>query len=245
MVNISGTLMFRHRSTKSELMDDLTLDSDELRKNLDELELYNKWLGGKKVLISSLDKIYRKYLSCFTNQKTIIADLGCGSGDLTRAIDNWAKSKNMLADVIGIDANPCMTQYARDKSKMHSSINYQTLNIFSAEFSRLAFDIVCLNSVSHHFSDKALVDLLQQLARQTRLAIIINDLQRNWLSYYAIKAITGIFPVSSLAKHDAPLSVLKAFHKNDLINLFQQSNLKAYSIRWAWAFRWDIIIWLL
>ncbi len=234
--------MFKHRSQKKELMDDLSLQSQALKKNLDELATYNQWLGGKRVLLSSLERIHQKYAAYWNEHNIVIGDLGCGGGDLLRAMAEWASAKSLAVELIGVDANPFMIQYSAQQSS--SNIHYKTVDIFSSDFTQIPFDIVCLNSVCHHFSDKELVHLFKQLAKQTHLAIIINDLQRHWLSYFAIKGITQLFPISPLAKHDAPLSVLRAFQKQELVHLLNQAQLNAYQIRWAWAFRWDIIAWL-
>ena len=61
-------------------MDDLSLSNNALRKNLDELEIYNHWLGSKKLLIRALNKIHKKYLLHINNSKIVIADLCCGGG---------------------------------------------------------------------------------------------------------------------------------------------------------------------
>ncbi len=236
--------MFNRRAEKQELMDDLSLNNDELRKNLDELEIYNKWLGSKKSLIHALNIISEKYSQHLSNNKIVIADLCCGGGDLLRAVDQWAKSKNLTVELVGIDANPFMIEYATLKSGNYPNIHYKVINIFSHEFSTMRFDIVCINSSCHHFSDEDLVNLFKGLKEQTKLAIIINDLQRHWFSYYAIKLITKLFNISYLAKHDAPLSVLRAFRKNELANILKLANLQSFRIKWAWAFRWNVIVWL-
>lgn len=236
--------MFNNRSTKQELMDDLSLHNDKLRKNLDELEIYNRWLGGKNVLISSLDEIHKRCSSCMENNKIVIGDLCCGGGDLLRKIDQWAKSKNLLVKLIGVDANAFMIEYAKQKLAEFPNIQYHVMDILSPEFSQMQFDIVCINSSTHHFKDEQLIYLCKKLSEQTKLAIIINDLHRHWFSYYAIKLITKIFNISYLAKHDAPLSVLRSFKKEELINIFKLANLQTFQIKWAWAFRWAAIIWL-
>ena len=38
--------MFSHRANKPELMDDLSLSGEALRRNLEELEKINNWRGG-------------------------------------------------------------------------------------------------------------------------------------------------------------------------------------------------------
>jgi SAM-dependent methyltransferase len=235
--------MFKHRSREQESMDDFSLANDELRKNLDELELLNQWFGSRHTLINALDKVLKRYPDKFKQDGIVIADLGCGSGDLTLSISEWAKNRNIPVKIMGIDANPFMVDYAAKKSKLNDAVEYKVIDIFSPEISQMQFDIVALSSVCHHFEDDTLVDLFKQLHRQTRLAIIVNDLQRYWFSYYGVKWLTKILNFSSLAKKDGPLSVLRGFSRKDLMSLLKSAGLAKYEIRWSLAFRWQVIIW--
>lgn len=233
--------MFNHRSVKKELLDDFSISNEDLRKNLDEMEMLNRWFGSKKVLISALDEIQKKYSRYFKNHKILIGDLGCGNGDLLRAIEQWSQSKKLRVELIGIDANPFVIQYAK-KLSTSNNIHYKTENILSNKFSQHKFDIVCLNSVCHHFSDEQLIKLLKHLKKQTHIAIIINDLQRHWLSFYTIKILSRLFNFSALARNDAPLSIMRAFRRQELIQLLAKANITSYELRWAWAFRWKLLI---
>lgn len=234
--------MFEKRSNEPEIMDDLQLDDAALNQNLIELDIYNRFLGGKSVLLQALNAIYHKNKPYIANHKITIADLGCGSGELLRTTAKWSQEKAIQAELIGFDANKNIIEYANTQSLPDQTISYKVMDIFSEEFKRLSFDIITINSVAHHFSDTALITLLKQLKQQTRLAIIINDLQRHWFSYFFTKIITNLFSFSYLAKHDGPLSVLRAFKKQELIALLQQAGIQSYQIRWAWAFRWKVII---
>ncbi|SRR5579883_1408525 len=235
--------MFKRRSAKTELLDNALCSNDELKKNLDEMELINHYFGSKKLLITAFNKIHDKFPNYFRNNTITVGDLGCGNGDLLRAIDEWAKSRNLHVELIGIDINPFIIRYAIEKSLSHPDIQYKIDNILSTEFKHHKFDIICINSVCHHFDNATLVTLFKNLKEQTRLAIIINDLHRHWLSYYSIYLLSRLFRFSTLAKIDGPLSVLRAFRKNELLKLLKQAEIKNYLIRWMWAFRWQIIIW--
>jgi len=224
-------------------MDDLVLDEEALSKNLQELAATNNWFGGKSTLISALNTVHKRYSGAFENKKITIADLGCGGGDLLMATHEWAKAKELNIDLIGIDANPFMVRYSAEKSSAADNIQLKIANVFSDEFSAMQFDIVCLNNFCHHLSDPELILLLKQLKEQTRLAIIINDLHRHWLPYLAIQGLSQLLNFSYLAKHDGPLSVLRAFQKCELINLLTSAGPNNYQIRRRWAFRWEIIVW--
>ncbi len=234
--------MFNQRSDHKELMDDFHLRGKELRKNLDELEAINHWLGAKKALLKALNLLYKKNKHIFRHRRLVIADLACGSGDMLRAMSRWAVSKRIKIQLIGIDINPFMIEYAIQKSIAYPNIHYRTMDILSTEFKQLEFDIISLNSCCHHFNQFELSQLLQQLPEQIHLAIIINDLHRHWLAYYGAKIFTKIFHFSSLAKHDAPLSVLRAFRKQELTDCLVFANIRSYQLKWLWAFRWLIVI---
>lgn len=235
--------MFSKRSGKKELVDDLALDDTALTQNLEELEAVNHWLGGKTTLISALNKVYQQHSRLLKAKTITIADLGCGGGDLLRAVHDWAKAKQLNVDLIGIDANPFMVRYAVEKSRTFSKIRFKTANVLSDAFKTMRFDIVCLNTFCHHLSDADLIKLLKQLETQTSTAIIVNDLHRHWIAYLSIKWISRLLNFSYLAKHDGPLSVLRAFRKRELIDLIKRADFDRYRIRWRWAFRWEVILW--
>lgn len=233
--------MFKCRSSEKELLDTLIPDERDLRKNLDEMEMINTWCGSKKSVIHFINKMSKKYVG--KNNNISLVDLGCGKGDLLRAIDNWSQKKNIKLDLFGMDINPQSIQYAVENSAANPNIQYRTCDIFSDEFKQHRYDIIFINNVCHHFNDDDLTKLFQQLAKQARMAVFISDLQRNRLSYFLIKWLSKSLNLSYLAKHDGPLSVLRAFHKNELLNILSKADISNYEIHWAWAFRWEIILW--
>jgi len=234
---------FSRRSTHPELTDDLTLEGDASIKNMKELEAVNTWLGGKATLISAFNTVYRKYSNLFKDKTIVIADLGCGGGDLLRDIHDWAKDKGLNVELIGIDANPATIKCALKNTDGYSDIKFKTANVLSDELKQMRFDIVSLNSFCHHLSDTNFIALLKQLQTQTSLAIIITDLHRHWLAYLSIKWLAHLLNFSYLSKHDGPMSVLRAFQKHELVDLLHAANISRFQIRWRWAFRWEVIIW--
>lgn len=235
--------MFNQRSEQKELIDDLNLSNHELPKNLSEMEFFNHWLGSKTTMMDALNKIYDKYKLSITSRIVSIADLGCGNGELIRSIDVWAKKFNRKVKLTGIDANPSIIHYAKKLSNPESDIYYETIDIFSKTFLESQYDIVCLNNICHHFTDNQLVELISHLQKNTKFAIVINDLHRHFIAYYFIKHLSKLISLTTLAQNDGPLSVLKAFRKSELIRLISLANIHSYQIRWRWAFRWQVLIW--
>jgi 2-polyprenyl-3-methyl-5-hydroxy-6-metoxy-1,4-benzoquinol methylase len=230
--------MFKYRSHKKELIDDLAFSSPLLIPNLQEMAILNHWLGFNRSLVRSIQKIVHAH----QNKPINIADIGCGSGDTLRYISNWAHKKGIQCNLVGIDANQHVIHYARAISASYPHIQYKTINILENVIPENN-DIVIINHLCHHLSDEEIVQLITDLSYSTKTAIVMNDLHRHCLAYFAIKIITIIFGFSYLTKHDGPLSVLKAFRKKEIISLLLNIKNTHFELKWVWPFRWQAIIW--
>lgn len=230
---------FTNRSSAVEIMDDLLCKGEVVDQTLRELDFINHWLGGNAVTLQAIASVWNN----ISKDKTIaIADLGCGSGEMLRIISAIALKQKRKVELIGVDANPNITQYATDHSEGFSNIEFFAQNVFEEPFKSKPFDIVLATLFTHHFSNEELVALLQQLRKKTNHAIIINDIHRHPLAYYSIKWLTQLFSKSAMVKFDAPLSVLRAFSKNEWITILKEAGIENYSLKWKWAFRWQVII---
>ena len=231
--------MLNERAAGPELMDDLTLASDALRQNLDELETINTWLGGYAPVLDALSRLRPRFPA---GRPLRVADLGSGGGDTLRQIARWARKKGIAVELTGIDANEFMLEYAAGKSAEYPEIGYRQFDIFSPEFQAQPYDVLTCSLFCHHFSDAELVTLLRQWQQQAGVAVVINDLHRHWLAYHSIKWLTRLLGGSYLVQHDAPLSVARAFRHADWVALLAQAGIARYELRWRWAFRWQVII---
>lgn len=218
-------------------MDDLTLSGEELRRNLEELEIINNWLGGHKVVLNALEKVQQP-----ANHTLRIADIGCGGGDTLKSIASWARGRSIKVVLEGIDANNFMVQYASSRCAGFPEISIAQYDVFSEAFAAQKYDVVVCSLFCHHFTDEQLIRLFRQLYKQASMAVIINDLHRHWLAYYSIKYITAAFSGSRLVKYDAPLSVWRAFKRKELEHLVQQAGIREYTLKWMWAFRWQLVL---
>lgn len=233
-----------YRSNEKELIDDLTLDNDALRQNLEELALINRFLGGNQVTLSGLGKALKHFQADSAIGKLKIADLGCGGGDMLIVMAKWLRKRNLSSELTGIDANDFMIRFAQKRTADFPEISYLQENVFDDSFKELSFDIITMTLFCHHFSDDLLIKLFSQLRRQASKAVIINDIHRHWFAYHSIAWITRLFLKSYLVKNDAKLSVWRAFRRSDLEKIIIASGFTRYSIRWKWAFRWEVVLYV-
>jgi SAM-dependent methyltransferase len=230
--------MLNERAAGPELMDDLTLATDALRQNLDELETINTWLGGYAPVLDALARLRPRFPA---GRPLRVADLGSGGGDTLRHIARWARKNGVSVELTGIDANSFMLEYAAVKSEAYPEISYRQVDIFSPEFRTESYDILTCSLFCHHFTDAELVPLLRQWQQQAQLAVVVNDLHRHWLAYHSIRWLTRLLGGSYLVQHDAPMSVARAFRRPDWVALLAQAGIARYELRWRWAFRWQVV----
>jgi 2-polyprenyl-3-methyl-5-hydroxy-6-metoxy-1,4-benzoquinol methylase len=228
---------FRTRTYKKELIDDFHSDGQELRQTLRELKTINRLLGGNHVTTQGIKKLMKGR----EKSKVVIADVGCGGGDMIRVMDNWAKKERMEAEFIGIDANQNTIEMAKKNLDDLSNVSFETANVFDNNFQQKKLDIITCTLFTHHFTDQELIQMFQSFRQTTKVGLVINDLHRHPLAYYSIKILTSLFSKSRLVKNDAPLSVLRSFHRKEISSLLEEAGWKNIQVSWHWAFRWQVI----
>lgn len=223
-------------------MDDLNCKGEVVAQTLRELEIINTWLGGNQVTLNALNKCLKKASMSSDRSPLRIADLGCGGGDMLKLIAKRFRKERRPVQLIGIDANPFILDYARKNTSDFAEIDYQQYDVLSENFKKEKYDIVNCTLFCHHFDDAGLKKLLSRLKSQTSTAIIINDIHRHWFAYHSIKWLTVLFSKSEMVKYDAKISVLRAFRKSELEKTIREAGFTNFSIEWKWAFRYEVII---
>jgi len=230
--------MFEKRSYEEELMDDLESGGEIIDQTLRELETINRLLGGNQVTINGLNKLLGNHPKA---APIVIADLGCGGGDIMILVAKWARKKGYSIELKGYDANPNIVEYAKQNCAQYPEISFYTEDIFSDDFKTNRYDVVICTLFTHHFKDEQLISIFNQFKTQAKIGVVINDLHRHWLAYHSIKLLTRLFSKSPMVQCDAPLSVRRAFRKDELQKIMNSAEISAFSLKWMWAFRWKLI----
>lgn len=228
-----------NRATTIEIMDDLDCKGEVVDQTLQELDFINNWLGGNTVTLHGLNLLLKPFPIA---EEITIADVGCGSGEILRLIAKQSKKSGKKVTLIGIDANPNIIDFAQRHSAEFDNIRFEAINIFSEEFKKRKFDIVLSTLFLHHFTEDELIAIFNSLKNQAKRGLVINDIHRHPFAYYSIKWLTQLFSKSAMVKFDAPVSVLRAFKRDDLKRVLHQAGITNYTLKWKWAFRWQLII---
>ncbi|MGA6118891.1 methyltransferase domain-containing protein [Sphingobacterium anhuiense] len=228
-----------NRTEKTELMDDFSLQGEELREALDKIARINQFLGGNSITLNGVKQL----LAHVDRSKHItVADIGCGNGDMLRMLAEYGIKNNINFKMIGIDANEFTINYARKLSTSYTNIDYVCTDIFEENFKTLKYDIALCTLTIHHFSNEKIIDLITIFSHNASVGIVINDLQRSKLAYRLYQMVCFVFRLNRMLQEDGCTSILRGFKRNELQSFARKLNLKNYTIQWKWAFRYQWII---
>ncbi|HOZ74022.1 MAG TPA: methyltransferase domain-containing protein [Flavobacterium sp.] len=229
----------KHRTDLPEIMDDFSMNGSDLRMALDKIARINQLLGGNKLTLQGVKDLIAPI---DVTQKLTIVDLGCGNGDMLRLIADWAESNRRQLELIGVDANAHTIEYARELSLHYPNISYHCTDIFSKTIAASAYDIALFTLTLHHFKNEEIAQLLRTFKQNTRIGVVVNDLQRSSVAYRLFQALCFVFRLNAISRNDGLISILRGFKRNELVSLSEKLNYKKYSIQWKWAFRYQWIL---
>ena len=227
---------FRFRSNEKELLDSSQIETKDLYRNLAELDIINKQLGGYNASRKGLAAILK-------TKKTIqtVLDIGFGGGDSIKQLSKFSDKNNTKLFFYGVDLKSDCVNYA--ESNLSTLSNKKLIcddyrNIPDELLRQI--DIIHCSLFLHHLTDEEIISLFK-FGKANSCIILANDLHRHWFAYYSIKFLTALFSRSYLVKNDAPLSVKRGFKRNELVSLLEKAGFKNYSVKWSWAFRYILI----
>lgn len=227
------------RSRQPEFMDEADLKGLEMENVLKDLKYVNQHLGGTKISINGIKNLLQN-----KDKKTVytIVDVGCGDGEMLRQCELFARKNGYKFNLIGLDFNKQIIEYATALSSKYDNIQFKAIDVFSEDFENLHIDICLCTHFLHHFEDEKVINMVERLYENAKIGVIVNDLNRNPISFFTFKFIRHIILKTKIAQHDGLVSVARSFRKKELQNYASKIKAKHQSIKWKWAFRYQWIL---
>lgn len=215
------------RSGDAELLDGDVLDAAELAANFRDIERVNRLLGGSRTVLRHLPRLLA---ACPSDRPVTVLDLATGSADIPLAILGWAKRRNLDLRVIASDSSVPVLDLARHRTRDQANI---TLERFDARYIPLPdnhVDIVLCSLSLHHLDPDDAVQVLGEMHRLGRAGFILNDLRRGRLGFAATWVAAHLTTRNRLTRHDAPLSVRRAYTLDELDELMRRAGIPGVAI---------------
>jgi ubiquinone/menaquinone biosynthesis C-methylase UbiE len=224
---------FRQRSSELEHLDKGDYTPEEYEGCIVELQLVNRWLGDARALRRSLlNEIERSGVSRFS-----VLDVGAGSGELLRVTAAWARDRDKLGKLVGLELNARSAVAISEESRVFPEITAVRSDALRLPFADDVFDYAMCSLFIHHFKDDQVIAILRELARVARRRLFVIDLHRHPIAYYFYTTVGQLFLHNRLLREDGALSILRSFKPDELWRLAQRAGLAEISIKRAFPYR--------
>ena len=208
------------RTIARELMDEPVEDAGELEANLRDIAFANAWFGGSAPVVRAVRGL---------GARTIL-DVGSGAADIPLALANDAARRGARVAVTCLDRSEQMLAIARRRTQNHPALTFVRAEGEALPFGDAAFDVVTCTLALHHFEPAAARALLHELRRVARLSPVVCDLRRSATAF----GLTWLWSRTSrnrLTRHDAPLSVRRAYTPSEVLALARAAGWRSPRVR--------------
>jgi SAM-dependent methyltransferase len=228
------------RSSTPELMDAEDAPFEEFAACLADIARINRATNAYAPTLHWLDALVARSSRTRGGTPLRILDVGSGYGDALRAIAQWARRRDIAVELIGLDINPWATRAAAAATKQGEPIRYETADLFA--YDGEAPDAIISSLFTHHLDDDAVIDFLQWMHARARLGWFVNDLHRHVVPYAFIALATRLARAHRFVRNDAPLSVARAFRRDEWRELIERARLAGIQprVRWEPLFRYCV-----
>jgi 2-polyprenyl-3-methyl-5-hydroxy-6-metoxy-1,4-benzoquinol methylase len=194
------------RRYDAEYLEDEHIDERLVMRSLEDVRCSNTVFLGAHAVIAEL----RTIIPTLATQATLL-DVGTGLGDIPRKAEKAAARMGVSLQTIGIDAELVLMRHAR----MHLSHGVCG-DARSLPFADRSVDVVCCSQVLHHFRDGCEQQLLREMNRVARVAVIVSDVRRSWLAAAGFWAASFPLRFHPITRHDGVVSVMRGFTPAEL-----------------------------
>jgi ubiquinone/menaquinone biosynthesis C-methylase UbiE len=186
----------------------------------------NRLLGGARLsrlalakLVDDIDDVRRLDL----------VDVGSGGADIPVVLMADAARHGRSLTVTAVDARREVLDAARRARPALDRV--AGLELVAADGRSLpypdgAFHVAHSSMVVHHLDPTTAVGLLREMSRVARTGIVVNDLLRGRHAYAWAWIFSRVTTRNRLTRHDAPLSVRRAYSRTELRELVDEAGLR-------------------
>lgn len=199
-----------HRSGQAEVLDG-KVDTADLAAILRDLARFNGAMMGHRPVLQWLDRASR---TAPIDRPHTLLDIGCGYGDLLRAVRRWARKRGRSMRLIGIDLSPQVIEVARSVTDPADDIEYIACDIFDYKPPD-GVDFVTSSLVTHHLSNEMIVRFLQWMESRARRGWVVYDLQRSRAPFYFIALAGLLLRLHPVVVYDGRISVARSLTRRE------------------------------
>ena len=188
-----------------EILDDPAIDPAIRRRSIADVTRSNRWLGGLRAGVLALADAGRPH-GAYT-----LLDVGTGLADIPECACREAQRAGCAPITIGVDEAPSLLASARGRIDFCIAANARAL-----PFRNHSIDVVMCSQLLHHFEATDAEEVLAELDRVARHAVVVSDLRRSWIAAAGFWIVSWVLRFHRVTRHDGVVSVLRGFTADEL-----------------------------
>ena len=214
----------RRLADTPELLDGPLDDPVALAANLRDLRRINRLLGGTR--------LSRQALGALVGQRTeplTLLDVGTGAADIPASLVTRPLPDGPRLTVTAIDSRAEVLAAAIAGRADLASLDGLHLALGDGRALQdpdRSHDVVHASLVLHHLEPDEAIRFLGEMSRVARLGVIVNDLARSRLAWMGAWLLGHVLTGNRLTRHDAPLSVRRAYTPSEMRSLMTEAGLR-------------------
>jgi SAM-dependent methyltransferase len=205
-----------------ELLDGPLDDLPALSSNLRDFRRINRWLGGASLSEPAIDAI-----AAHRPELTLL-DVGTGGADIPVSLLDRAARRGRRWSCVAIDNRPEVLAAAVRIRPVVAETPGLELHVGDGRalpYPDRSFDVAHASLLLHHLPPDEAVTVLREMARVARQGVVVNDLERGRTGWIGAWLVGHLLTGSRFTRHDAPLSVARAYRAGEMIALLRASGL--------------------
>ncbi len=226
------------RSQQQEWLDADDIPVQDLHGNLADLRCLNRYLGSHWLLCRAFQRLWYG-AGCPRHLRVL--DVGTGAGDIPEVLTRWGHRRGVRLTIVAVDNHRGVLQYIHAVQRPRPGISLVQADGVRLPFHAQSFDMVVCSTMLHHLDWSQGIALLQSLTTVARYGVVVNDLVRSWLHYYAARLVLPVVARHPVTRHDGPLSVLRAYSIEEVREMARLAGLERAHVSMVLGYRFVLV----
>ncbi len=230
------------RRQRPELMDGRSPNPGRLAESLSDLASYNRYLGGTATIIHQLGRLCPGAAAV----RLRLLDVGAGGADMLGSLARWLERRGQpVAEAVALELGYETVRLAAahlSRADGNHRIGLVQGDARALPFPDRRFDVTISSTFLHHLTPEDAVIALREMARVSRLGLVVSDLRRGVLGYLAAQTLAHtVWRRHTYSRHDGPVSMRAAYTAEEARALARAAGLDPVvepQPGFRWSLRW-------
>ena len=200
----------------------------DVAQSMRDLALTNRLFGGTQTVLYHAARLLKDVPP---GSEVRVLDIATGSGDIPRALIEWAKRRGLTLSIVAVDNQAAMLSLA------HGDFARVQADALRLPFAPKSFDIALCALAFHHWGFTHSVQVLAAMEALTTRGFIVSDLRRDLPSLWGVQAAMALLKAHPFTRHDGPASVRRAFTPQEYRKMVALSGVNGIRVVPHWYFR--------